>query len=182
MNEAVTIRMTDTHVCLRVPFDLTQVCQSLRGRWNPGWQCWLWPTDKQAARRILDAFGPRAAQADGGDSLLALAGPDDIPRPQDNVAIPDVLPGLKTKPWRHQRAAFSFARSKRGAMLAMGMGTGKSLVTVALLHDKRYSLILCPKAVMSVWPREFERHAGYLADVVVLSGTSTNAKAGALNL
>lgn len=36
MNEAVTIRMTDTHVCLRVPFDLTQVCQSLRGRWNPG--------------------------------------------------------------------------------------------------------------------------------------------------
>ena len=103
MNEAVTIRMTDTHVCLRVPFDLTQVCQSLRGRWNPEWKCWLWPKDKQAARRILDAFGPRAAQADGGDSLLALAGPDDIPRPQDNVAIPDVLPGLKTKPWRHQR-------------------------------------------------------------------------------
>lgn len=27
MNEAVTIRMTDTHVCLRVPFDLTQVDQ-----------------------------------------------------------------------------------------------------------------------------------------------------------
>ena len=182
MNEAVTIRMTDTHVCLRVPFDLTQVCQSLRGRWNPEWKCWLWPKDKQAARRILDAFGPRAAQADGGDSLLALAGPDDIPRPQDNVAIPDVLPGLKTKPWRHQRAAFSFARSKRGAMLAMGMGTGKSLVTVALLHDKRYSLILCPKAVMSVWPREFERHADYLADVVVLSGRSTKAKAGALKL
>lgn len=98
------------------------------------------------------------------------------------MAIPDVLPGLKTKPWRHQRAAFSFARSKRGAMLAMGMGTGKSLVTVALLHDKRYSLILCPKAVMSVWPREFERHAGYLADVVVLSGRSTKAKAGALKL
>lgn len=125
MNEAVTIRMTDTHVCLRVPFDLTQVCQSLRGRWNPGWKCWLWPKDKQAARRILDAFGPRAAQADGGDSLLALAGPDEILRPQDKVGIPDVLPGLKTKPWRHQRAAFSFARSKRGAMLAMGMGTGQ---------------------------------------------------------
>lgn len=47
MNEAVTIRMTDTHVCLRVPFDLTQVCQSLRGRWNPEWKCWLWPKDKQ---------------------------------------------------------------------------------------------------------------------------------------
>ena len=62
MNEAVTIRMTDTHVCLRVPFDLTQVCQSLRGRWNPEWKCWLWPKDKQAARRILDAFGPRAAR------------------------------------------------------------------------------------------------------------------------
>ena len=53
---------------------------------------------------------------------------------------------------------------------------------MALLHDKRHSLILCPKAVMSVWPREFERHAGYLSDVVVLSGRSTKAKAGALKL
>lgn len=63
MNEAVTIRMTDTHVCLRVPFDLTQVCQSLRGRWNPEWK-WLAVAEGQTGR-TADTGRIRAARGAG---------------------------------------------------------------------------------------------------------------------
>ena len=63
--------------------------------------------------------------------------------------------------WQHQCAAFAHAQQHNpAALLAMGMGTGKSKVAIDLVanegHDK--TLILCPKSVLGVWRREFERH------------------------
>lgn len=49
-----------------------------------------------------------------------------------------------------------------GAMLYCGMGTGKTKITVDLIINFKFKrvLILCPKSVISVWPKEFEKHAG----------------------
>ncbi len=43
----------------------------------------------------------------------------------------------------------------------MGMGTGKSLVTIGTIAEcnHKLTLILCPKAVVDVWPREFRKHS-----------------------
>ena len=62
--------------------------------------------------------------------------------------------------WKHQRRAFMTLHRLTGAILDMGMGTGKSMTTIALIgsakHD--FGMIVCPKSVISVWPKEFKKH------------------------
>ena len=62
--------------------------------------------------------------------------------------------------WPHQQAAVNFAADKPGVMLAMEMGTGKTLTALALLElwQARRVLILCPKSVAPVWQHEFAKH------------------------
>jgi SNF2 family DNA or RNA helicase len=63
--------------------------------------------------------------------------------------------------WTHQRQAYHFAIAQDGALLSIGMGGGKSKITVSLLEgrDARKVLILCPNNVVPVWPKEFGKHA-----------------------
>lgn len=71
------------------------------------------------------------------------------------------MDGLRTTPWKHQAGALEFVSARPAAMLHMAMGTGKSLVVVAHVVRRacRRVLILCPKAVVAVWEREFGKHA-----------------------
>jgi SNF2 family DNA or RNA helicase len=84
--------------------------------------------------------------------------------------------------WRHQEEAYKFAFPKRGAMLAMAMGTGKSKVAIDLAIGRGHKriLILCPLSVVSVWPREFHKHAGDLVAVTPLDKGSVSDKADAM--
>jgi hypothetical protein len=82
-------------------------------------------------------------------------------------------PGMLTRPWRHQRAAYQFcldhfASGLHGILLAMGMGTGKSLVACMLVLGlaARRVLIACPLRVVPVWISQFDRHVG--APVVIV--------------
>lgn len=63
--------------------------------------------------------------------------------------------------WQHQEQALDFVDGKDAAMLAMGMGTGKSRVVVDLVARKGHkrTLIVCPKAMVEQWPQEFEKYA-----------------------
>src|SRR4051812_31859566 len=88
---------------------------------------------------------------------------------------------LKTGPWGHQTLAIDFLqtvlRKPRpdplgqrvddggGAMLAMGMGTGKTLVAESMAFNlpiDSYPLVLiaAPLRVVPVWPVQIARHAG----------------------
>jgi len=71
------------------------------------------------------------------------------------------IPGETLQSWLHQRQAYWFARDLPACVLAMGMGTGKSKVTVDLLrtNNSQTTLILCPKRVVGVWPKQFDIHA-----------------------
>lgn len=86
---------------------------------------------------------------------------------------------MKTKFWKHQAQAFDFAREKPAAMLAMEMGTGKTLVAVALAEHWRVQrvLVVCPKTVINVWPREFNKHCPNVFKVVPLTTGTVAAKA-----
>lgn len=75
----------------------------------------------------------------------------------------------KTPPlWSHQQQALQFIEGKTGAMLAMEMGTGKS--AVAIHHADRMQceriLIVCPKSVATVWPKQFATHSARAWNVV----------------
>jgi SNF2 family DNA or RNA helicase len=83
--------------------------------------------------------------------------------------------GLRTQPWRHQRAAFEFCMKKFGAglygvLLAMIMGTGKSLVAcmLVLALAAKKVLIICPLRVVPVWATQFERHVDAPLVIVTL--------------
>lgn len=63
--------------------------------------------------------------------------------------------------WPHQRAALSFAFKRRGSILWLPMGAGKSRVVVDYIQNTEPgpTLILCPLKVIPVWPREFAKYS-----------------------
>lgn len=78
--------------------------------------------------------------------------------------LPEIPSSISTKPWRHQMLAFAFvlrAFTKHGAaMLAMRMGTGKSLVALMAMAacDSRLILFVCPRRVISTWVGQLAAH------------------------
>ena len=110
---------------------------------------------------IVPSFGASvegmpAARAVADDRGL-LATPSEL-----EIGIPA---GLVTSPWRHQRRAFQFCLDRFGAgvraiLLAMGMGTGKTLVAIMLLLflRARRVMIASPLRVVPVWVTQIERH------------------------
>ena len=62
--------------------------------------------------------------------------------------------------WQHQEEAVTVAlermRSVNGALLAMGMGTGKTRVAIACCQRSgaKRILVVCPKSVISVWEEQ----------------------------
>ena len=169
-------------------------CQRLGGRFSVQQRAWLFPATQENAQLLRCQF-PTIRTTAEFDALLAPSPSEEPseeirertivqipPEPQAELLLaqppePDVtIPGgMLTQPWRHQRAAFKFCLDKfaagmHGILLAMGMGTGKTLVAcLVLLHllAKRI-LIAAPLRVVQVWITEIERHVGIERVVVAL--------------
>jgi SNF2 family DNA or RNA helicase len=81
----------------------------------------------------------------------------------------------------HQEEARSFALPRRGAMLAMDMGTMKTRTALEIVLERghRRCLVLCPLSVVPVWPNEIRKHglSEHLRCLVLDNGTTkTKAK------
>lgn len=156
----LAVRVIENHICVKVPFPENEVAKTIPGRrWHNEWKAWVFPKTPATARAIVGAFGRRIADADQTGEVVRLADIASTAAATKIVEPAGEIGNLKTIPWRHQRQAYAFAMSLPGVMLNMGMGTGKSLTTVAILANRaRRALILCPKSVVPVWPLEFSRH------------------------
>lgn len=97
---------------------------------------------------------------------------------------PDRKMPIRAAPYAHQLDAYNFAmeiyeRSKQGVAILADMGTGKSLITIAVagtLYQRgeiERLLIVCPKSIVGVWESEFEKFADYEYTLTVLEGDST---------
>jgi SNF2 family DNA or RNA helicase len=142
-------------------------------RWDKRDLCWKCDATPAAAWRLL--YGDVRFSAD--EPLHALAA--GIQEAQIlGSGGPLSQPGFrKNDLWKHQLEAFRFAHRLPAAMLHVGMGGGKSCITVALAANKgcRKVLILCPKSVIGVWLREFDRHCVVPHKVVTLTkGTAVD--------
>ena len=99
---------------------------------------------------------------------------------------------VKAKPYRHQQDAFDFVcrlfgltdgqKRSNGAALLMEMGTGKTLVAIAvacILYQFGLAgkvLVVAPLSLLGVWESEMHRFAGVPVNVVVLKGTLDKKK------
>ncbi len=156
-------------IVLRTPFANLLLCKRIPGAWwDAARKAWIYPaTPRHAA--LVRATIPRLSVSESFRALLAAK-----PAPVlDNLpCLPD---GLKTRPWRHQIAAYQFAMERfengsPGVLLAMGMGTGKTLVACMILLGLRATrvLIACPLRVIQVWIAQFQRHLSTPMVVVAL--------------
>ena len=86
---------------------------------------------------------------------------------------------LKTKPWPHQLDAINFAIEKPSSMLALSMGYGKSKVVIDILENREHKrvLIVCPKSVIAVWPKQFATHASSQWEMALLDQGDSKRKA-----
>lgn len=103
--------------------------------------------------------------------------PLSLQRTPSSEILPDP-PLHKTKSWQHQIRAYHWAMDRRGAMLPLKMGRGKSLIAinVAANMPAKTTLIIGPARALGVWPREFELHAPVPFKVVVLNKGTTKDK------
>jgi len=75
-----------------------------------------------------------------------------------------------TELWPHQERVIGIAENRSGYMIAHDMGVGKTCSALMLMKrlGMRRTLIVCPKAVVPVWPLQAERHGSHYANVIAL--------------
>jgi hypothetical protein len=103
-------------------------------------------------------FDELAAPSAAPELAAAPVAPTPEPAAPAEEAPVVLTEGLLTRPWRHQLAAFQFCLQHFGLgmfglLLAMGMGTGKTLVAFMVMLERKAkrTLILSPIRVVPVW-------------------------------
>ncbi len=89
-------------------------------------------------------------------------------------------PRVKVKLYNHQQNAYDFAlkifEESKGVALLADMGTGKSMMTIAITgtleaeRGVKKMLVVCPKSIVGVWEEEFRKFADYKYALTVLDG------------
>lgn len=162
---AVTATVLNGRIRVKSPFEAAEIAKTIPGRlWDKGAKVNHYPATPTTARFVFHtmtdagfeigvdrAFLELAARADDAASARAMKTQDDLPE----------IPGKLKPSWTHQRQAHHFAVAQDGALIAVGMGGGKTKIGIGLLEDRdaRRVLIVCPKNVVDVWPKEFAKHA-----------------------
>ncbi|MCD8175692.1 MAG: DEAD/DEAH box helicase [Phascolarctobacterium sp.] len=104
----------------------------------------------------------------------------------------ELMMPLKATPYEHQKNAFAFACEKfgvfdgriksRGVALLMEMGTGKTVVSIAvagcLYQNGKINrvLVVALLSIVGVWKEEFEKFADFPYSLTVLKGTAAKKK------
>lgn len=92
--------------------------------------------------------------------------------------LQDILPLFNTELMEHQLASLVITLNNKSWLLALDMGSGKSLVALytflvrALLGDVSKLLVTAPSAVLNHWAKEVSKHTDLTCQVV--EGTPSN--------
>lgn len=153
---------SDGRVYIKSPFAMKDQVKSLTGsRWSAAKKRWSIPASPPAVVEMIEKF-PNI-KTDEGVRALALQSAQraDAQSTKVRTDLPPIP--TSTDAWEHQRQAYHFVMDAAlsGAMLQMGMGTGKSLTVVGLLEgmNAKTAIITCPPKVVRVWPKQFRLHA-----------------------
>lgn len=98
---------------------------------------------------------------------------------EPQASPPRALPfATKTQPWDHQLEAYWAVHDLKGALLYMGMGTGKTACALHLIQGRGHKvvLIVCPKSVIPAWKKQVDVHCDGSWRVELLTKGSTAKK------
>jgi SNF2 family DNA or RNA helicase len=123
----------------------------------------------KALRSLRDSYRDHRRRVRNATRRFKLTGETDIPVPLISI------------PMEHQVRAFGFCSELDESALFMDMGTGKTLVAIALaIHRAKLAggqfrvLVICPKAVKPVWPKELAKHTNHPHSIAMDSVPSTD--------
>ncbi len=150
-----------------------------QGGRRESWRYELPATDQIAALLALTAPLP----VDGDAAFNALAGSvgEDFLMSYTSGEMAENLPQPPIRVfdgWKHQVGGYHFLKRHKGrAMMAMGMGTGKSKTTIDYWVNDAVNtgLILCPPNVLGVWRREMRTHAPH-ASILILDDSFASVR------
>lgn len=171
------VRTNGGHLWLTCPYNDAERARRIAGaRWHKISRQWMLPETPATAWAVHcnfpdvsgDAtFAQLVAQHQSVTEHQGIRGAEDLEHPAT----------VKTRMWKHQLRAYHFARSLTASLNAMVMGTGKSLPVVAMAAEQQRTIIICPARVVSVWPREFQKHCATPVEIIAPDGGTTRAKA-----
>lgn len=87
-------------------------------------------------------------------------------------------PDTKIEPWEHQVECWNLSKDMPAFYYAVDMGGGKTKIFIDSCtgHDANLMLVICPKKVISHWPRQFKEHCAMDVDVVAPDKKSWGVK------
>ncbi len=161
---AATVRVHERYIEAVTPYEAYNIVKGTPGgRWHPQRKVWRWAISEHTAIELcskLVGAGYDVRTDDEIDLLIVRAhGLAAAATVKTDAVVPEIELDLLGQPphWEHQRRAFHAARGQTAYLLAIGMGGGKSRVAVDLIRDQgdQRVLIICPKNVVGVWPKQF---------------------------
>lgn len=177
------VNVEGERIVVRTPFALKDACKSIPGaKWNPELKAWTYPISAASARAINERI-PMRIQRSQSFGVLVNAARQQEQADQYIRASHTALPAVQTtklEPWRHQLQAYHFALQRQATMLALDMGTGKTKVTIDLLQNSlaKRVLVICPKTVVSVWPKELAKHCAVEYKATPMNRGSVSKRVG----
>lgn len=133
---------------LKTQYQYKDIAKSIpTAKWDSKRKMWKYQVSPEIFRQIVTRFNIQ-------NGFMKDFMPYNEPKAKD-------IPNLKTESWKHQKLGYDFAYNNHCAMLAYDMGTGKTLIGVALARnvpDIKFTLVVCPKAVIPTWEEETINH------------------------
>lgn len=179
-----SVRVHDARLIVSSPYDARHVLSALpEARWSREQRGWSYPATLDQLTTLKRALGAALTLDPSAEALRRSAQRGatlERSAAQHKRSDGDELPHVTTRAWRHQKQAYAFANELGRALLNMHMGTGKTLVSLALIaqNTRHAAIVLAPKRVVRVWPKEAAKHlqAPHEWHVLALSDGSTQQR------
>lgn len=188
---------SDGKIGVRAPYELKDTMKTIPGGvpTKPGgvWE-WVYPGSPSSAAALVDALSVYGARFSKGVTDLATDHArrgavgailvDGSPLPEIDVT-PLLKPGFVL--WDHQIRAVAYSSEMTASLLAIPMGGGKTLSTIATINraalDKPQRVVIaCPNKVRGVWPREVRKFSKLAWHIVNGTRESKRARSGYVSL
>jgi len=173
-------------------FEDRELCKSVFGaKWNPREKCWEYPLNPETLGQLMAAFPGLTVEQEVRLAIAEIAEREALAAQIKAEGWQDAEPiepmPIKTRPFKHQIAAFNMALNLPAAGILMEQGCGKTITAIAIA-GRRFQrgevnrcLVVAPASVVPVWPLEFSLHADFAHEVLALEGPVAKREQALLN-